>query len=103
MFVRFFFFRNAEQIVPDLMFYHDRNTEQYTDDAKMHHFLDMNLFRAKPRVSREEEFIICAKRVLNDLRSIISLLVNLFRDKRRKFELKLKIVHFILSDKINVK
>lgn len=33
------------------MTYHDRGTEQHADDAKMHHFLDTNLHRAKPRVS----------------------------------------------------
>ena len=46
--------RASEQIVPDLMFYHDRGAEQYVDDAKMHHFLDSNLYRAKPRVSNRD-------------------------------------------------
>ena len=44
------------------MFYHDRSAEQYTDDAKMHHFLDTNLFRAKPPVSVEKlkrQAIVC--------------------------------------------
>ncbi len=39
-----------EQTVPDLMYFESQGTEQYRDDAHMHHFLDTNLFRARPRV-----------------------------------------------------
>ena len=40
-----------EQTVPDLMFFESQGAEQYRDDAQMHHFLDTNLYRARPRVS----------------------------------------------------
>jgi len=41
-----------EQTVPDLMFFESQGgAEQYRDDAKMHHFLDTNLYRARPRAT----------------------------------------------------
>ena len=39
-----------EQTVPDLMFFENQSAEQYRDDAQMHHFLESNLYRARPRV-----------------------------------------------------
>ncbi|CAF4008609.1 unnamed protein product [Rotaria magnacalcarata] len=39
-----------EQTVPDLMFFESQGPDHYRDDAQMHHFLDTNLYRAKPRV-----------------------------------------------------
>jgi hypothetical protein len=57
-----FLFRSLEQTVPDLMFYHDRGTEQHSDEAKMHHFLETNLFRAKPRVSERTNLRIFMRR-----------------------------------------
>ena len=32
------------------MFFESQGAEQHRDDAQMHHFLDTNLYRAKPRV-----------------------------------------------------
>ncbi|CAF1301854.1 unnamed protein product [Adineta ricciae] len=40
-----------EQTVPDLMFFESQGAEQYRDDAQMHHFLDTNLYRARPRAA----------------------------------------------------
>ncbi|CAF3492449.1 unnamed protein product [Rotaria sordida] len=40
-----------EQTVPDLMFFESQGTEHYHDDAQMHHFLDTNLYRARPRAT----------------------------------------------------
>ena len=40
-----------DETVPDLMYFKSQAAEQYTDDAQMHHFLDTNLYRAKPKVS----------------------------------------------------
>ncbi|CAF4404095.1 unnamed protein product, partial [Adineta steineri] len=41
-----------EQTVPDLMFFENHHgAEQYRDDAQMHHFLDTNLYRARPRAT----------------------------------------------------
>ncbi|UJR27956.1 hypothetical protein I4U23_009214 [Adineta vaga] len=40
-----------EQTVPDLMFFENQGTEQHRDDAQMHHFLDTNLYRARPRAA----------------------------------------------------
>lgn len=34
------------------MFFENQGAEQYRDDAKMHHFLDTNLYRARPRVRK---------------------------------------------------
>ena len=45
-----YFYSLPDQTVPDLMFFESQGAEQYRDDAKMHHFLDTNLYRAKPRV-----------------------------------------------------
>jgi hypothetical protein len=39
-----------EHTVPDLMFFENHATEHHHDDAHMHHFLDTNLYRARPRV-----------------------------------------------------
>lgn len=44
------FFSLPEHTVPDLMFFESQGAEQHRDDAQMHHFLDTNLFRARPRV-----------------------------------------------------
>ncbi|CAF1077760.1 unnamed protein product, partial [Didymodactylos carnosus] len=38
-----------EQTVPDLMFFDAQQSEQKLDDAKLHHFLDNNMFIARPR------------------------------------------------------
>ncbi|CAF1098206.1 unnamed protein product, partial [Didymodactylos carnosus] len=38
-----------EQTVPDLMLFEAQQSEQQLDDAKMHHFLDANMFIARPR------------------------------------------------------
>ncbi|CAF4667134.1 unnamed protein product, partial [Rotaria sp. Silwood1] len=40
-----------EQTVPDLMFFESQGNEHYHDDAQMHHFLDTNLYRARPRAA----------------------------------------------------
>jgi hypothetical protein len=32
------------------MFYENHGAEHHNDDAQMHHFLDTNLYRARPRV-----------------------------------------------------
>lgn len=34
------------------MFFESQGAEQHRDDAQMHHFLDTNLFRARPRVRK---------------------------------------------------
>ena len=39
-----------EQTVPDLMYFESQGPEHYHDDAHMHHFLDTNLYRARPKV-----------------------------------------------------
>jgi len=39
-----------DHTVPDLMFFESQGAEQHRDDAQMHHFLDTNLYRARPRV-----------------------------------------------------
>ena len=33
------------------MFFENQAAEYHHDDAQMHHFLDANLYRARPRVS----------------------------------------------------
>jgi len=46
-----------EHTVPDLMFFQNNAAEHHHDDAQMHHFLDTNLHRAKPRVRELKYFI----------------------------------------------
>ena len=46
------YFSFPEQTVPDLMFFEKKGVEHHHDEAKIHHFLDNNLYRAKPRVNR---------------------------------------------------
>jgi hypothetical protein len=46
----FIFYILPEHTVPDLMFYENHGAEHQHDDAQMHHFLDTNLYRARPRV-----------------------------------------------------
>ena len=41
-----------EQTVPDLMFFESQRTDHHRDDAQMHHFLETNLYRAKPKVRK---------------------------------------------------
>jgi hypothetical protein len=44
------------------MFFENQGAEQHRDDAQMHHFLDTNLYRAKPRV-RDSLHSIINKRI----------------------------------------
>jgi hypothetical protein len=44
-----------EQTIPDLMLFENAAAEYHHDDAQMHHFLDTNLYRARPRV-RQRNF-----------------------------------------------
>jgi hypothetical protein len=47
---RSFCYSLPEHTVPDLMFFGNHAAEHHHDDAHMHHFLETNLHRAKPRV-----------------------------------------------------
>jgi hypothetical protein len=40
------------QTIPDLMFFENHGVDHHHDDGNMHHFLDNNLYRAKPRVRK---------------------------------------------------
>ncbi|CAF1101213.1 unnamed protein product [Adineta ricciae] len=40
-----------ENTVPDLMFFENRGGDHHHDDVQMHHFLDSNLFNARPRAA----------------------------------------------------
>ncbi|UJR21456.1 hypothetical protein I4U23_024541 [Adineta vaga] len=40
-----------EHTVPDLMFFENRGGDHHHDDAHMHHFLDSNLYSARPRAA----------------------------------------------------
>jgi len=46
-----------EHTVPDLMFFENHAAEHHHDDANMHHFLDTNLYRARPRVRKSTQSV----------------------------------------------
>lgn len=49
------------------MFFETQGTEHYHDDAQMHHFLDTNLYRARPRVRiLFENFILYNRQLLEN-------------------------------------